>query len=153
MEAISKTIQVAIPAQKAFDRFVNKLGEWWPPEYTWSQDSLEDIRIDSQKNGLCTEIGPHGFRCDWGRVIELIENEKIELKWQISAKREPIPNPAKASNLRITFTDDGGSTTVQFEHFNFENHGEGAVEYRNMMDSEYGWPYILNKYKNYCEAE
>ena len=64
---------------------MNELNEWWPKEYTWSQDKLKEIRINGQKDGLCTEIGPYGFRCDWGRVTELTENEKIKLKWQIRA--------------------------------------------------------------------
>lgn len=151
MEKITKELKVGIAKDKAFQKFVNELNEWWPKEYTWSQDKLKEIRINGQKDGLCTEIGPYGFRCDWGRVTELIENEKIKLKWQISPKREPVPDPGKASDIEIGFKDNKGLTTVEFVHRNFENHGEGAEDYRNVMNGEQGWVYILNAYKKYCE--
>lgn len=151
MEKINKILIIRIAKDKAFQKFVNELNEWWPKEYTWSQDKLKEIKIDGQKDGLCTEIGPYGFRCDWGRVTELTENKKIGLKWQISPKREPIPNPEKASDLEIVFKENSGSTTVEFEHRNFEKHGDGAEDYRKMMNGKQGWDYILNAYKKYCE--
>lgn len=95
MEKIFKELKVEIARDKAFQKFLNELNEWWPKEYTWSGDKLKEIRIDGRKDGLCTEIGPHGFRCDWGRVVKLIERKEIELKWQISPKREPVPDPKK----------------------------------------------------------
>lgn len=150
MEKISKRLIIEGPAEKAFNKFVNEFNEWWPKEYTWSQDALQEIRIEPKMNGLCTEIGPYGFRCDWGRVTELTEN-RIGLKWQISQRREPIPNPDKASDVKVSFVSQGDSTTLSFEHFNFENHGEGSDDYRNMMDSAQGWDYILNRFKEYCE--
>lgn len=153
MERITKRLKVGISTDAAFRKFVSELNKWWPKEYTWSQDNLKEIRIDGKKNGLCTEIGPHGFRCDWGRVTELNVNKNIELKWQISPKREPVPNPDKASDIKVDFTRDGHSTTIRFEHFNFENHGEGFDDYRKIMDSEQGWDYILNNYKKYCKEK
>jgi len=152
MEKIEKKLKVGIAKDNAFRKFLNELNEWWPKEYTWSQDKLEKISIDGKKDGLCTEIGHHEFRCDWGRVMELTENEQIELKWQISPKREPIPNPENASDISIKFTANGKFTTsLEFEHYNFENHGDGAEEYQKMMNGEKGWEFILNSYKKYCE--
>ncbi|WP_417236966.1 hypothetical protein [Bizionia paragorgiae] len=150
METITKTLKLDITKEKAFQKFVFELNEWWPKKYTWSQEKLVEIKIDGRKNGLCTEIGPNGFRCDWGRVTQ-IENENIEMKWQISPTRAPVPNPDNASNIKIEFSETAVSSTVlTFEHFNFENHGEGAKEYQEIMDGEQGWDYILNKYKEYC---
>ena len=153
MERITKSLKIGIPSNLAFQKFVNEFNEWWPKEYTWSQDKLEEIKIDNRKNGLCTEIGPNGFRCDWGTIIEFTENETISLKWQISPNREPIPNPEKASDLKVNFVQSEDSSTIEFEHFNFENHGEGFENYREMMNSEQGWDYILNNFKKHCEKQ
>lgn len=101
MEKITKVVVVEIDREGAFSKFLNEFNEWWPREYTWSQDNLEEIRIKGKKDGLCTEIGPYGFRCDWGRVTELTENRKIVIKWQISPKREQVPNPEKIRTLTI----------------------------------------------------
>lgn len=64
IETISKKIVVGINVDTAFKKFTKELNQWWPKEYTWSQDTLEEIYIDVKEQGLCTEIGPHGFRCD-----------------------------------------------------------------------------------------
>ncbi|MEQ8474119.1 MAG: SRPBCC domain-containing protein [Marinoscillum sp.] len=151
MEGISKSIKIGVSPEVAFQKFVKELKEWWPKEYTWSQEKLEKIQIEAKKGGLCTEIGPHGFRCDWGRVTEWTENTQIGLKWQISPKREPIPNPEKASDIKVDFVEKDHLTILDFQHFNFENHGENSDDYRKMMDSEQGWDYILNNFKTYCE--
>lgn len=152
MDGIGKSIKVLVGKEKAYHKFVNELNDWWPKEYTWSQDNLKEIRIDAKKDGLCTEIGPFGFRCDWGRVTEVEENERIDLKWQISAKREPIPDPEKASQLRIEFIEEETERTlIRLEHFDFENHGDDEESYRQMMNGDMGWDYILGRYKNYCE--
>lgn len=152
MEKITKEINIGLNREKVFNKFVSELNEWWPKEYTWSQDSIKEIKIDGKKDGLCTETGPYGFRCDWGRVKELTENEKIELKWQIGPAREPVPNPDDASDIKVEFgKNDESATVLRFEHYNFENHGDGADDYRKMMGGKQGWTYILNKFKNYCE--
>ncbi len=153
MEKISKQLKIKGSAENAFKRFVDDLNAWWPKEYTWSQDKLEKIYIERKLNGLCTEIGPHGFRCDWGRVTTFVEPKNIELKWQISPKREPVPDPHKASDITLSFVQDGDATILHFEHFNFGNHGKGSEDYRKMMASEQGWEYILNSYRNYCEGK
>ncbi len=152
MEQIRKELKIGVSSEKAFGKFLHELSGWWPKEYTWSQDKLVDMRIEDKLDGLCTETGPYGFRCDWGRVTELEENRTIGLKWQISPKREPVPDPDKASDIRVEFkNEDSSSTILQFEHRNFENHGDGGVAYLKMMDSAQGWDYILNSFKKYCE--
>lgn len=151
MEGILKELTIVISSEMAFEKFVGQLNAWWPKEYTWSQDALQFIKIDARIGGLCTEIGPNGFRCDWGTVTDIIENERIRLKWQIGPKREPIPNAEMASDLRVNFIGRDDVTTLILEHYNFENHGDGFDLYKEMMDSKQGWDYILECFKVYCE--
>lgn len=151
---INKTINVEVDARQAFKIFVHDFQHWWPAEYTWSQDSLKEIRIGKKKDELCTEMGPNGFRCDWGQITEFVDNESIKMKWQIGPNREPVPNPELASDIEIMFEENQESSTkVTLKHQNFENHGEGSEKYREMMDSNQGWDYIFNCYKEYCENE
>lgn len=150
MKGVKKQINLEIPSDKAFQIFVNELNEWWPREYTWSKDKLIEIKIEGSVGGLCTEIGPYRFRCDWGRVTEFVKNRKISLKWQIGKNREPVPDPMHASDLMLEFNGDADRSTLILEHRNFENHGEGSEEYKLMMNSEKGWEYLLSCYKQFC---
>lgn len=146
-EAIHKTLMLPVSAERAFDVFAKELGAWWPPEYTWSQDVLVAIAIEPGQDGHCYELGPHNFRCDWGRVLIWEPPHRLVFTWQISPKREPEPNPARASEIEVRFESDGPLTTrLEFEHRGFGRHGEDGAEYRAMLDSPPGWPYILNRY-------
>lgn len=154
MTGIRKEITVSANLNSAFDHFINDLNEWWPKEYTYAQNTLKEIRIDRKNGGLCTEIGPHGFRVDWGRVTELINNERVVIQWQISPNREPVPDPEMASEIDVRFQRvDDLKTKIVLEHSGFVKHGKGAEEYKEMMESEQGWEYILNCYKNYCDKQ
>lgn len=154
IKSIIETVTVNITPETAFPAFVEELNEWWPKQYTWSQDVLEEIGIEPKQGGFCYEIGPNGFRCDWGSVIEYQPSEQISFNWQISSNREPVPNPDKASRVSVTFEKGSEDVThVKLEHTLFHNHGEGAEEYRNAMASEYGWPYILNRFRDHADKK
>lgn len=154
MNKISRTLKVDASADVVFAKFVHQLNDWWPKEYTWSQEGLVEIKIDAKLNGLCTEIGPYNFRCDWGRVLEIQDNKKIVLKWQISSQRVPEPNPEKASDLTIKFNELSVSETeIELEHSNFSNHGQDAEVYQQAMDSEQGWDYILRCFIEFCKVK
>lgn len=144
-------VTVARPQSVAFEIFVRRLGAWWPREYSWAQELLEQMVIEPKVGGACYEIGPHGFRCDWGRVTHYGEPERISFLWQISPRREPVPDPGKSSEVEVRFFEKAPGTRVLLEHRNFENHGGDAGWYRDALESEMGWPKILEAYREYTE--
>lgn len=144
---IQLTVTVAAPAERAFAVFVDDLATWWPKEYTWSQEVLETIAIEPGEGGRCFERGPHGFECDWGRVLVWEPPRRLVFSWQIGPDRVPEPNPARASEVEVRFTPAGESATrVELEHRGFGRHGEGAEPYREGMGSPEGWPLLLERY-------
>jgi len=146
-EVVQCSVSVPLSTSEAFHLFFEELGRWWPREYTWSQEALQAIGIEPREGGLCFELGPYGFRCDWGRVLEWSPPDRVQLQWQISFRREPVPNPEKASLVEIGFTPEGaGSSRVTVTHSHFERHGAGAAEYQAAMASEHGWPYLLKRF-------
>ena len=151
MDTITKHIKLNLSAEEAFAKFVNNFNEWWPQEYTWSMDTLKSISIAAEVGGLCTEIGPNGFRVDWGTVTDFQKNKSLSFKWQIGPAREPVPDPEKASLVTIAFNSISHSeTNVQLTHSDFKNHGDNYLEYLKAMDSKHGWTYLLNRYKTYA---
>ncbi|HET8726192.1 MAG TPA: SRPBCC domain-containing protein, partial [Alphaproteobacteria bacterium] len=72
---------------------------------------------------------------------------RLVLAWQISPRREPEPDPARASEVEVRFASEGPSVTrVAFEHRGFANHGADADGYRAGLDSAQGWTFILDRY-------
>ena len=131
IDPIQRTLTVPASPERAFTVFTGELATWWPPEYTWAQDVLDTIAVEPRESGRCFERGPHGFECDWGRVLVWDPPRRLGFTWQISPQRVPEPNPTKASEIEVRFEAEGpGTTRVEFEHRGFEGHGEGGAGYR-----------------------
>lgn len=147
IDPVRAEVVAPLTLPRAFERFTSNLGEWWPREYTWSQAVLQSLGIEPQVGGLCFEIGPYGFRCDWGRVLEWQPPNHLRLAWQISPRREPVPDPAQASSVRVSFTAElSHGTRVILVHEAFERYGADAASYRAAMASAQGWPFILQRF-------
>jgi uncharacterized protein YndB with AHSA1/START domain len=147
IEPIRLEVATPLPVARAFERFAGELHDWWPREYTWSQAVLQQIGIEPRVDGLCFEIGPHGFRCDWGRVVEWAPPDRLRLAWQISPRREPVPDPEQASSVTVSFAAQGPQRTkVSLVHDAFERHGNDGAGYRDAMASARGWPFILQRF-------
>ncbi len=151
MNSIKKEITLNISKEIAFEKFLNDFNEWWPKEYTWSMDSLKEISLGWKVGDFCTEIGPNGFRVDWGTVINIQKDKLFSFKWQIGFNRAPIPNPEKASLVTVTFNSISNSETkVELTHSGFKTHDSNSLAYLKAMDSDQGWDYLLHCYKEYA---
>ncbi len=152
-DSVTHDVVVPVSPEDAFYFFAHELGAWWPEEYTWAKEDLDTIGMEPFEGGRCFERGPHGFTCDWGRVLAWNPPSKLSLQWQISPSREPVPDPKQSSIVHVDFSEAGKDRTrVSLGHRDFANHGKGHAEYRAAMASEYGWPYILAQYQRHVES-
>jgi hypothetical protein len=68
------------------------------------------------------------------------------------AQRAFEPDPARASEIEITFTVEGPERTRvtldhhNFDHHNFERHGPDGEQMRRALGAEGGWGDILATY-------
>ncbi|MGH8929928.1 MAG: SRPBCC family protein, partial [Egibacteraceae bacterium] len=130
IEPVRVSVTVEAPAERAFALFTEGLGSWWPADYTWARDTLDTIGIEPRLGGRCFERGPHGFTCDWGRVLAWDPPQRLVLSWQIGPRREPEPDPGKASVVEVRFSAGDPSVTVELEHRGFARHGDSGDLYR-----------------------
>lgn len=155
--AIDTTIFSEIVTNSTIDEcfcfFVDHLHEWWPREYTWSQQSLKKITIAPYINGHCFETGPFDFRCDWGRVLEFERPYHLVFSWQINAARIPVPDPEKASKVTVSFkTLEDKTVRLRLIHSNFDKHGPDWEQYARAMNSDKGWTFILDRFRQHLET-
>jgi uncharacterized protein YndB with AHSA1/START domain len=145
-QAIRCAVSVPVSVERAFAGFI-ELARWWPREYTWSGGVLEDLGIEPGEGGHCFELGPHGFRCDWGTVLVWEPPGRLVLAWQIAPDRAPEPNPARASEVEVRFVPQGPpGTRVELEHRGLSRHGADGDAYREALGSPDGWPLMLDRY-------
>jgi uncharacterized protein YndB with AHSA1/START domain len=146
---VRATVNVHAPPQRAFDLFTHGFGDWWMPEYTWSgPEALGRIGIEPREGGLCYEIGPYGFRLDWGRVLVWEAPRLVVFTWQISPQRVPEPDPTRSSEVEVRFAADGAGTRVDLVHRHFDRHGDGADAYRGGM--AVGWEQLLGRFAEHA---
>jgi uncharacterized protein YndB with AHSA1/START domain len=144
MEPVRASASVGLSPERAFRLFTEGMTQWWPREFSWSQDRLEQMAIEPCEGGFAYEQGPYGFTIHWGRVLTCEVPQRIVFTWQIAADRSPQPDPAKASEVEVVFTgspEDG--TDVTLEHRGWERHGDGAQEYRDGFEAAGAWPRAL----------
>jgi len=113
---------------------------------------LKEIFINPKVGNFCTEIGPNGFRIDWGTFVAVEKPKLLAFKWQIGLNRDPIPNPDKASLVTIEFKAHSSTeTTIELKYSQFKEHGEQYLPYLKAKDSNQGWSFILECLKDYIE--
>jgi uncharacterized protein YndB with AHSA1/START domain len=146
VDAIRLAYRLPVSPADAFGTFTERMAAWWPPSETWSGDALESIGIEARAGGFWFERGPHGMRLDRGRVTTWEPPHRLVVSWQLGIDGTPVPNPARASEVDVTFEAEGDGCQMTLRHFGFERHGADGARYRDVMASESGWPAILARY-------
>jgi uncharacterized protein YndB with AHSA1/START domain len=134
------------PTEHAFAVFTDELADWWVTEYTWSgPEALAELGMEPRAGGMLYEIGPYGFRADWGRVLTWDPPRRLVFAWQLGPDRVPVPDPARASEVEVLFLPDESEwTRVELAHRHFDRHGEAAEGYREALTA--GWHELLTRY-------
>jgi uncharacterized protein YndB with AHSA1/START domain len=151
--SIDETALLDAGCPDAFRLMTTDLGRWWPADYTWSGDALEDIRIDPRVGGRCLEVDTDGTERVWGTVTECEPGRRLAFSWQIDPDRSPQPDPERASVVRMSWEPAGEGCRVHLVHEEFDRHRGDAGAYHDGMASDRGWPLLLRRYAAACAGE
>lgn len=146
-DIITMRIGVRLAPEEAYDLFVRRFGDWWPPEYTFCGEGLKEIGIEDEADGRCYETAQNGEQLVWGTVVEAERPRGLMFRWHITPDRQIDPKPERSSMITVHFAASDHGTTVTLQHSDLANHGTGWESYRAAMASEQGWPYCLEHYK------
>jgi uncharacterized protein YndB with AHSA1/START domain len=142
-DSLIRRVRVAPGPQRAWSLFTDRFAAWWPRAYTFSQERLAEIGIEPVAGGRCFERDAAGQDLRWGTVLAAEPPARLLFRWQITADRRIEPDPARASEVEVTFAPDGDGTQVSLSHRGFSRHGGDWRAYRAGMGSEQGWTYCL----------
>ncbi len=151
--AVSKTVTVNAPIERAFRIFTESFNSWWPQGHHIRPVDLAEAVLEVKEGGRWYERNVDGGECEWGRLVVLDPPSRLLLTWQIDGSFQYDPDPAHASEIEVTFTDlGGGQTLVDLEHRAFERHGADAQRVRDGVSGPGGWPGIMDGYAKVAEA-
>ncbi len=133
-EAIRKTVNVALPVEKAFRLFTDGIGTWWPfATHSIGGEAVEAAVFDVEAKRLY-ERADDGTEHDWGDILAWEPPNRFLLGWRV--------NPARpGTEVEVRFEPEGTGTRVELEHRGWEKCGPGE---RSSYDG--GWEHVLGKF-------
>jgi uncharacterized protein YndB with AHSA1/START domain len=147
-DAVSNSVLVPLAPARAFELFTDRFGEWWPKQgHQILEGDDVDFFIEARERGRWYERSGDGSEYVWGYVRELERPRRILLAWHLSPEWSFDPDPAKATEVEVTFAPEGEGTRVTLEHRGFEVHGERGAGMRESVASGGGWGALLELYR------
>jgi len=136
--SVTTSIEVQAPIEHAFRVFTEGIGSWWNPGHHILQAELAEMVFEPRVGGHIIDRGTDGSECRWSRVLAYEPPERVCFSWDISLSWELETDPAKASEIEVTFTPDGPDRTrVVLTHRHLDRHGDGWQSMRDAVGS--GW--------------
>lgn len=138
--SVTHTVDVAAPLEHVFDVFTLKMSTWWDPTHHLLAGTTEMI-VEPSVGGTITDVNPAGERCTWGRVLAFDRPTYFVFSWDINLRWEIETDPARCSEVHVTFAAvDESTTRVVLEHRDIDRHGEGWENMRVSVGGTDGWP-------------
>ncbi len=140
LQATSVTTQVEVeaPAEHAFRVFTQGIGSWWDPGHHILAVPLAEMVFEPRAGGHIIDRGTDGSECRWSRVLAYDPPRLVCFSWDINLRWQLETDPAKASEVEVTFTPVApGRTRVVLTHRHLDRHGDGWETMRDAVGA--GW--------------
>jgi uncharacterized protein YndB with AHSA1/START domain len=137
---VRRSIVVDAPMDRAFDFFTRRIGEWWSPDHHLLGEPIAEMVFEPHVGGHIIDRGVNGAENSWARVLVWDPPTHAAFSWDINPSWQIETDPAKASEVHITFTPEGeGRTRVVLEHRHLDRHGDGWETMHAAVGSPNGW--------------
>jgi uncharacterized protein YndB with AHSA1/START domain len=141
LEPVIATVRVAVPPERAFATFTDRVGEWWPVEPVHSIGGAEvaDVVLEPGAGGRFFERWHDGTEHEWGGVTVWEPPTRLVLWWR------PDPGATyEPTTVEVTFAPTAEGTEVRLVHTGWERLGAAAPDARAGYDR--GWPIVLTPF-------
>jgi uncharacterized protein YndB with AHSA1/START domain len=136
--SVTTSIEVQAPIEHAFRVFTDGIGTWWHPDHHILQADLAEMVFEPRVGGHIIDRGTDGSECRWSRVLAYEPPHRTVFSWDINLSWQLETDPAKASEIEITFTATSPDRThVVLTHRHLDRHGDGWENMRDAVGS--GW--------------
>ena len=148
---VRRSVLVQAPPERAFSLFTDGFASWWPFSHSLLRGDYAAAIIEPAVGGRWYERGRSGAECVWGRVLAWEPPRRVLLSWQLDEEWDVDPDPARASEVEITFAAEGGGTRVVLEHRGFERRAGGGRIAQEVAGAG-GWGGLLETYAEAAQA-
>lgn len=126
------SLRVAASPQRAFDAFVNDIGEWWQPNtlFRFTPHAAGNLAFEPRLGGRLTETQADGQVFEIGRLTAWEPGARLGFTW-----RQSSFEPDQVTHVEVRFEAVGVETRVTVEHRGWESVPEGHVARHGFPDS------------------
>lgn len=134
---VTKTRELSVGVEVAFEMFTTRIAEWWPvATYSIHHDEVADVRFEGRVGGRVVEITKDGAEYSWAHVLAWDPPTRLALSWYSDSE------PIASSTLEVRFTPlSEEKTRLDLEHHGWEEFGEEGAALRDRYES--GWDAVL----------
>jgi uncharacterized protein YndB with AHSA1/START domain len=145
--AISASIVVEAPVERAFRVFTEDFGRFKPREHNLLGVEIAETVFEPRVGGHVFDRGVDGSECRWARVLAYEPPSRVVLSWDISPQWQLEADPDRTSEVEVRFVPEAPDRTrVELEHRNLDRHGEGWEGVREGVRGGGGWPLYLDRF-------
>jgi uncharacterized protein YndB with AHSA1/START domain len=138
--AVTESIVVEAPVDRAFKVFTEDIASWWPPDHHLLEGELAEMVFEPREGGHIYDRAVDGLECRWARILAYEPPQRVVFSWDISPAWQIETDPARTSEIEVRFTPEGEDRTrVDLEHRGLERHGDGWERMRDAVGSPDGW--------------
>ena len=142
IEPVRKTVTVNGSAERAFEVFTARIGEWWPLEiHSVGREivGIEPVSVafEGEAGGRLVERMEGGREAPWAEVVAWEPPHRLVLAWK------PNPDRPAPTEIEVTFTPVASGTRVDLEHRGWERLGDEGREAREGYSD---WERVLGRY-------
>jgi uncharacterized protein YndB with AHSA1/START domain len=150
---VRRQIVVEAPIDDAFAAFVDRFGDFKPPEHNLLAADIMETRFEPKVGGHIYDRAADGTECRWARVLAYEPPDRVVFSWDISPQWQIEPDEANASEVEVRFVAESPQRTrLELEHRHLDRHGPGWESLRDGVDSDGGWPLYLARYSELVEG-
>ena len=151
--AVTTSIVVEAPIDKAFSVFTNDIGSWWTPEHHILQADLKEMVFEPRVGGHIIDRGVDGSECAWARVLAYEPPHRVVFSWDVSLQWQLETDHSRTSEVEVRFIAESPSRTrVELEHRNLDRHGDGWEAMRDAVGAPDGWGDGLQRFADRLAA-
>jgi uncharacterized protein YndB with AHSA1/START domain len=141
--------QIVVPASidQAFAVFVERFGDFKPPEHNLLGAEITETRFEPKVGGHIYDRAADGSECRWARILAYEPPERVVFSWDISPQWQLDADERNASEVEVRFIAEAPERTrLELEHRHLDRHGSGWESLQEGVDGEGGWPLYLARY-------
>lgn len=147
-------VVVGLPVERAFEIFVERFGEFKPPEHNLLRAEIVETHFEPSVGGYIFDRAADGSECRWARILAYDPPARIVFSWLISPQWELETDSNNTSEVEVHFVSETPDRTrLELEHRHLDRHGPSWESLRDAIDSDGGWPLYVARYAELVRSE